>query len=142
MRKRIAVVCLALLLVGLTLLHAGCENSFREEAVWEGVSTSGWVELLQDDDVEKRRKAAEVLGELGLTEADLTVRPLADALKDSDAHVRLMALKSLEKLAPKATKVQAAVGRAINDKNKIVAKQAMKTYKTLELAKPSPLSNN
>ncbi|HKI33962.1 MAG TPA: HEAT repeat domain-containing protein [Gemmataceae bacterium] len=135
MRKLAATASLALLLLG-------CENSFREEAVWEGVSTSGWVEQLQDDDVEKRRKAAEVLGELGPTEADLTVRPLADALKDTDAHVRLMALKSLEKLAPKASKVQPAVGRAMNDKNKIIARQAMTTYKAIEMAKPSALNNN
>jgi HEAT repeat protein len=135
MRKLIATACLCLLLLG-------CENSFREEASFEGVTTSGWIEQLKDGDLDQRRRAAEVLGVLGPTEADETVPALAGALTDPDAHVRLMALKSLEKLAPKAKKAQVAVGKAMNDKNKIIVKQALRTYKAIEMAKPSPLNNN
>jgi hypothetical protein len=138
MRKLIAAACPAMLL--LAMLLTGCDNSLQQEATYEGINTAGWVELVKDDDVEWRRRAAVVLGELGLTEADETVPALAGACSDPDAHVRLMALKSLEKLAPKARKAQGPVSRAINDKNKLVMKQAIKTYKAIEMAKPSPLN--
>lgn len=134
MRKLAATVCLTLLLL------PGCERSFRDEATYEGYTTSQWVEELSDDNVEKRRKAAFVLGELGLDEADDTVPALATACADPDIQVRLAALKSLEKLAPKARKASGAVGRAISDKNKLVCKQAIKTYKAIELARPSALN--
>jgi HEAT repeat protein len=134
MRKLLATACLALLLLGCG------EGSFHNEAMYEGYTTLQWCELAKDDDVEKRRKAVFVLGELGLTEADDTVPVLAQAVADHDANVRLRALQSLEKLAPQAKKAQGAVGRAMNDKNKVVMKQAMKTFKAIELAKPSPLS--
>jgi HEAT repeat protein len=134
MRKLAATACLTLLLL------VGCERAFKDEATYEGLTTSQWVEDLSDDDVEKRRHAAIVLGELGLSEADETVPPLAKACSDPDVHVRYAALQSLEKLAPKAKKAEAAVGRAINDKHKAVVKQAIKTYKAIEMAKPSALN--
>ena len=55
------------------LLLLGCERSFQNEAIYEGYTTSQWVEELSDDNADKRRKAAFVLGELGLSEAELTV---------------------------------------------------------------------
>jgi hypothetical protein len=133
MRKLATAACLSLLLLG-------CEKSYQDEAMYEGYSTSQWVEELSDDNVDKRRKAAFVLGELGLTETDETVPPLAKACTDPDIQVRLAALRSLEKLAPKAKKAEGAVGRAISDKNKSVCKQAIKTYKAIEMAKPSALN--
>jgi HEAT repeat protein len=136
MRKLAATLCLTLMLL------PGCERSFRDEATYEGYTTSQWIEELKDDDVAKRRKAAFVLGELGLDEADDTVPELAKACADPDANVRLMSLRSLEKLAPKAKKAEGAVGRAISDKNKLVLKQAIKTYRAIEMARPSPLNGN
>jgi hypothetical protein len=38
----------------------------RAEASWEGRSTGAWVELAKDEDVEKRRKAVQALGELAV----------------------------------------------------------------------------
>jgi hypothetical protein len=49
---------------------------------------------------------------------------------------------SLEKLAPRALKAQPAVGRAINDKEKVIMKQAIKTYRAIELARPSALNGS
>src|SRR6476646_9041375 len=99
MRKFAATACLALLMLG-------CDSAFREEATYEGAPTSSWVALAtdRDEDVERRRKAVEVLGELGLTESDQTVPALKEAVTDPDAHVRLLALQALAKLAPKANK--------------------------------------
>jgi HEAT repeat protein len=136
MRKLAATACLALLLFGCG------ENGLHTEATWEGRSTSQWVQLAKDDDVEARRKAVTALGELGLTEASDTVPTLTEAVADPDPAVRLLALRSLEKLAPKASKAQPAVGKAINDKNKTIAKQAMKTLRAIEVAKPSPLNGH
>ncbi len=133
MRKFAATACLALLLLG-------CERSFQNEAIYEGYTTSQWVEELSDDNADKRRKAAFVLGELGLSEAELTVPALAKAVPDPNVDVRLTALRSLEKLAPKASRYQGVVGRAMNDKDKEVLKQALRTYKAIEMAKPSALN--
>jgi hypothetical protein len=135
MRNLAAAACL-------TLLLFGCERAFRDEASYEGYTTSQWADALSQDnqDVEMRRKAAFVLGELGLSEADESVPALANACSDPDIHVRINALRSLEKLAPKAKKAEGAVGRAMNDKNKVVLKQALKTFKAIELAKPSALN--
>jgi hypothetical protein len=135
MCKLPATACLALLLLG-------CDNAFREEATFEGYQTSSWCLLLTDrtQDVERRRKAAIVLGDLGLTEADRSVPALQEALTDPDPDVRIYTLKSLAKLAPRANKAQAAVGRAMNDKNKFIAKEAIKTYRVIEMAKPSGLN--
>ncbi len=135
MRKLTATACLALLLLG-------CDNALREEATYEGYPTSSWAALAtaRDEGVDRRRKAVIVLGELGLTEADRSVPALQEALTDPDPDVRLLALKSLGKLAPKASKAQPAVGRAFNDKNKYIAKEAMKTYKLIEMSKPSGLN--
>src|SRR5262245_21207085 len=114
MRKLAAAACLALLMMG-------CESAFRDEATYEGAPTSSWVALARDkdEDVERRCKAVEVLGDLGLTEADQTVPALQEVLTDAEPRIKLLSLQALAKLAPKASKAQGAVGRAINDKNKI-----------------------
>jgi HEAT repeat protein len=134
MRKFAATACLALLLIG-------CERTFQDPVIYEGMTTQQWVEDLSDENnVERRRKAAVVLGELGLSEAEETVEPLAKACSDPDLQVRLNSLRSLEKLAPKAKKAEGAVGRAMSDKNKTVLKQAIRTYKAIEMARPSALN--
>lgn len=136
MRRLAATACLSLLLIGCG------SHGFRGEATWEGHSTSDWVRLAKDDDVEARRKAVTALGELGLSEAGESVPALTDAVADPDPLVRLLALQSLEKLAPRESKAEAAVGRAINDKHKAIARQAMTTLKAIELARPSPLNGS
>ncbi len=134
MRKLAATACLALLLL------TGCGKSFQDEASYEGLTTSMWIEDLHNEDVNKRRAAALALGELGPSEAEETVPELANACSDPDTEVKIYALRSLEKLAPKAKKAEGAVGRAMNDKNKKVLKQAIKTFKAIELARPSALN--
>jgi HEAT repeats len=140
MRKPVAAACLTLFLLG-------CDDlAFHKEATYQGRSTSEWISFTTpDNEVQLRRKAVKVLGELGLTETDQTVPALgklvADSTADKDPIVRLLALKSLEKLAPKAKKAYGAVGRAMNDKVKPVSKQAMLTFKAIELAKPSAISD-
>jgi HEAT repeat protein len=124
---------------GLCLLLGCSDNAFQREATYEGRPTSEWVQLAADDDVERRRNAVAVLGELGLTEADQSVPALAKAVGDADPYVRLLALKSLEKLAPKAKKAEGPVGRALSDKNKVIVKQALQTLKAINAAQPSAL---
>jgi HEAT repeat protein len=133
MRKLVLAACLALLPLGCDSLHP--------EATYDGVTTSDWIEYLHDEtNTDRRVQAATALGELGLDEAGDTVPELAKAVGDPQPRVRLAALQSLQKLAPKARKAQGAVGRAISDKNKVVAKQAMKTFRSIELAKPSAIN--
>jgi len=136
MRKLSATACLALLLVGCDYTY------FREDVTYEGRTAEQWVELTRDDDVEMRKKAVTMLGEIGLPEAERSVPALARATADADVVVRLLALQQLEKLAPKAKKAQGAVTKAFSDKNKTVVKQALKTFKAIELARPSALNGN
>jgi hypothetical protein len=136
MRHFAASACLALLLTGCG------ESGSPMQSTWEGLPASDWARLTKDTNVETRRRAVVALGELGLPDASESVPALADATADEDPAVRLMALQSLEKLAPKASKAQAKVTRAMSDKNKVIMKQAMKTFKAIELAKPSPLNPN
>ena len=138
MRKVAATACLAFLLLG-------CDFSFREEPTYEGRTTEEWVQLIDpadNDDGDIRYKAVSVLGEVDPVESDKTVPALAKATADPEPRIRLLALQELEALAPRAKKAQPAVGRAMSDKNKHVAKQAMKTFKAIEMAKPSALNGN
>jgi hypothetical protein len=130
-------------LMVLTLLGffcLGCDALVREEAEYQGVPTSGWVDRMKHDDVEVRREAAAALGELGTTEVHQTLPVLIEALKDSDRHVKLNALGSLDKLGAKARKARTAVAKAINDPDKIVANKAIAVYRRLELSQPSSLN--
>jgi hypothetical protein len=135
MRKLTATACLAVLLLG-------CDYTFHEDVTYEGRTTEEWVKLTQDDDMDTRLKAIEMLGQIGPIEASQSVPALARSVSDVEPRVRLEALRQLETLAPKAKKAEHAVTRAMNDKNKIVAKQAMKTFKAITLAQPSALNGN
>jgi hypothetical protein len=138
MHKFAATACLAFLMLGCDLVN-------REEPLYEGRTYDDWIQLSdvnQNEDVSLRTKAVRILGELGPYEPDLMIPALAKVTTDPIPNIRLMALKELETLAPKAKKAQPAVGRAMSDKDKHVAKQAMKTYKAIEMAKPSALTGN
>jgi HEAT repeat protein len=125
MRKLVVTACLALLL-------SGCESAFREEGEYNGVTTSQWIEQLHDENVEKRREAAQALGELGPPEAEQTAPELATATGDADRAVRFYAIRSIGKLGLKGAKpAKAAVARAINDPDKGVMKEAMRVYRQI-----------
>jgi HEAT repeat protein len=124
------------------VLFAGCIESDREEARYEGVPTSIWVLRMRDEDVAVRQEAARALGVLGPSELEETLTPLLEALQDPDPMVRYHALVSIGKLRPPARKASVAVGRAINDKDKRVVKAAIQVYRQLEVSRPSSLNAN
>jgi HEAT repeat protein len=127
----------------LALALSGCERMIREETTLDGLTTSQWIERLEDEeDVEARREAAQKLGELGADEADLTVAPLIKAVHDADPLVRLYAIEALGQIGPKARRAATAVGRAVNDKDKRVMKAAIRVFRQLEMSKPSALNGS
>jgi HEAT repeat protein len=73
-----------------------------------------WVEAARDADPQSRKKAIDVLGNVGAS--DPTVVPaLAAALKDRDAGVRREAARALVKLGPAARAAEPALREAAND---------------------------
>src|SRR5262249_45104371 len=74
-----------ILLAGLVVLLAGCGRA--QPTLAHGKPVSDWVAALQHPDARQRKKAAEVLGNVGA--ADPAVVPaLAGAVKDRDPTVR------------------------------------------------------
>lgn len=72
-------------------LHCGCSKNPPRS----GGRTAGyWAEVLKQDNVELRRKAAVKLGPLVLID-DAAMPALVGALKDADAEVRADAARSL-----------------------------------------------
>lgn len=128
-------------LTGLAILCTGCGDSYREDAVYEGVPTSAWITRLKDENPVIRREAAHALGQLGPDEAEQTLSALVEALKDPDPLVRCHALLAIEQLGTKGRKALGAVSRAILDKDQRVASTAIKVYRTLELRRPSALNS-
>src|SRR5438552_8584255 len=71
-----------------------------------GKTLDYWVAALSDPDAKTRRKAAEMLGNVGAI--DTTIVPaLIGALKDRDARVRDEAVLSLLKIGPAAKGIAA-----------------------------------
>jgi HEAT repeat protein len=85
MAKRL--ICVALL----AACFLGCAKDPPRSG---GRTASDWAEVLQQPDVEQRRKAAVKLGPLTVNDPD-ALRTLLGALKDTDPGVRASAARSL-----------------------------------------------
>ncbi len=116
------------LLVGLLLLSAGCGPSRPTMAHYNPVSY--WVQALDGPDFRQRKKAVEVLGNVG--PADPAVVPaLARAVGDRDARVRAEAVLALLKLGPAARDAVPALTEATKDKDPRVRGYAVKALERI-----------
>lgn len=118
----------AALLFVLTAL-AGCG---REDVVREGHTTSEWIATVEESpDREMRIQAITILGDLGPDESSRTADCLTAAMKDPDPVIRWHALNALGKLGPKNRQVTETVARALSDKDRRIARKAVKVNREL-----------
>jgi HEAT repeat protein len=108
-------------LLGAALLAAGCAK--RPPLTAHGKPVAHWVEALRDPDARVRRKAVQVLGNVG-TADPAAIPALTGAVKDKDARVRSAAVLSLLKIGPDAREAIPVLHDARNDKDPKVRAQA------------------
>jgi HEAT repeat protein len=90
------------------------------------------VESLQAPDAKLRKKAVQVLGNVGPVD-DAVVPALSEALKDRDIGVRREAILSLMKIGPKAKDALPGLADAAReDRNATVRADAEKALKVIQ----------
>jgi HEAT repeat protein len=112
------------------LVFAGCARTPPVTTV-HGKTLEHWVSALSDKDAKTRRKAAEVLGNVGAVDS-VVVPALAAALKDRDAKVRAEAVLSLLKIGPPAREAVAALSEARTDRDATVRGHVAKALERIE----------
>jgi HEAT repeat protein len=118
-----------ILIAGLVVLLAGCGRA--QPTLAHGKPVSDWVAALQHPDARQRKKAAEVLGNVGA--ADPAVVPaLAGAVKDRDPAVRGEAVLALLKIGPAAREAAPALHEAEKDRDPHVRAGAVKALEKVE----------
>ncbi len=95
-----------------------------------GQPVEHWVQALRDPDAKMRKRAADVLGNVGA--ADPTVVPaLAGAVKDSDRAVREATVLALLKMGPAARDATPALALASKDSDAKVRSYAARALENL-----------
>jgi HEAT repeat protein len=118
-----------MLIAGLLLLLVGCGRP--QPTLAHGKPVSYWVEALQHADPHERKKAVQVLGNIG--PADPAVVPaLAGAIKDRDAGVRGEAVLALLKIGPAAQEAAPALREAGKDRDPHVRANAAKALARMQ----------
>jgi HEAT repeat protein len=114
-----------LLLTSLLLLPAGCGRA--PPTLAHGKPVAYWFEALRHPDARERKKAVQVLGNVGA--ADPAVLPaLTGAVKDRDSGVRSEAVLALLKMGPAAEAATPALREAERDRD-----PQIRTYATRAL---------
>src|SRR5262245_20251157 len=106
------------------LCAPGCGGGdVPKEKSFGGRPVEHWLEALKGRDPNARRKAAEVLGNVGPIDPR-AVPALIGAVKDRDARVRDAAVLSLSKIGPPAASAEAALQEAAKDDDPAVRSHA------------------
>src|ERR1700730_17168731 len=110
---------------------SGCGQSAPTLA--HGQPVEHWVQALRDPDAKVRKRAADVLGNVGA--ADATVVPaLAGAVKDSDRAVREATVLALLKMGPAARDAMPALALASKDSDAKGRSHAARALENLRAA--------
>jgi len=114
-----------LALLGLFALAAGCNREqVPAELYFSGEPVSHWIEAAKSSDPKVRKRAVDVLGNVG--PADPAAIPaLITATKDKDAAVRDAAVLGLSKIGPPAADALPALKEATKDPNPTVRNHAI-----------------
>ena len=100
-----------------------------------GKPVEHWVQALRDPDAKLRKRAADVLGNIGA--ADPAVVPaLAGAVQDGDRAVRQAAVLALLKMGPDARPATPALRAACKDGDATVRSYATKALAKIEASAP------
>jgi HEAT repeat protein len=108
------------------LILAGCSGS--PEAAYADKPVSHWLKAMESPDVKERKKAAEVLGNVGPSDP-AAIPALIKALDDNDAKVRDAAVLSLSKLGRVAEKAADALDGLKSDPDRSVRQHAVQAAK-------------
>jgi HEAT repeat protein len=103
-----------LILIAASVVSAAGCTARPEPTMAHGHPVAHWVDATRDADPRVRKKAVDVLGNLG-TSDPAVVHALAAALKDRDAAVRREAAQALLKLGPAAREAAPALREAAKD---------------------------
>ena len=107
----------AVFVIALSGFMTGCGGSdVPNEKYFNDKPVEHWLEAIKSQDAKTRKKAAEVLGNVGLVDAR-SVPALIEAVKDRDVKVRIAAVLGLSKIGPAASEAQSALTEATKDKD-------------------------
>jgi len=114
----------ASLLLMLSLFMFGCSRSdVPKEKYFIGEPVDHWLEEIKSPDPKKRKKAADILGNVGPAD-ERSVPALIEAVKDKDAKVRDAAVLGLSKIGPPAASGESVLVEATKDKDPTVRTHA------------------
>jgi HEAT repeat protein len=105
----------------LLLLVAGCHKA--RPTIAHGKPVSEWIEALHHPDARSRKKAADVLGNVGAIDPSV-VPALAAAVRDSNPAVRAEAVLALTKIGPAARDAEPVLAEAQKDSHPAVRRYA------------------
>jgi HEAT repeat protein len=106
-------------------LAGGCgRDSGPKELYFSGQPVSHWLEAARSPDPKVRKKAVDVLGNVGPADP-AAVPALAEAVKDKDAGVRDAAVLALSKIGPPAAAALPTLREATQDPNPTVRAHAV-----------------
>jgi HEAT repeat protein len=118
-----------LLLIGLIIAAAGCAKAPPTMAHDKPVGH--WVQAVRDPDARVRKRAVNVLGNVGT--ADPAALPaLTVAVSDRDAAVRAAAVLALLKIGPPAREAVPALTEAQKDRDPTVRAYAAKALRRIQ----------
>jgi HEAT repeat protein len=112
------ILCLLLL-----TLAVGCNRPKTTAKYFSGEPVEHWLKQINDRDPKARKKAADVLGNVGPVDPG-AIPALINALKDKDASVRDAAVLGLSKIGPPAASAASALEEATRDQDETVRKHA------------------
>lgn len=114
----------AVLILLLALGVLGCgRTDVPKEKYFSGEPVEHWLEAIRDPDPKLRRRAAEVLGNVGPIDAR-SVPALIEAVKDKDVRVRDAAVLGLSKIGTPASAAEPVLSAATKDLDPNVRKHA------------------
>ena len=122
-------------LLMLCLFLCGCRRSdVPTEKYFSGEPVEHWLGEIKSPDPKKRKKAADVLGNVGPVDPR-AVPALIEAVKDRDAKVRDAAVLGLSKIGPPASSAESALEEATKDKDPAVRSHAATALERVRGAK-------
>ena len=111
-------------LLMLCLFLCGCRRSdVPTEKYFSGEPVEHWLGEIKSPDPKKRKKAADVLGNVGPAD-ERSIPALIEAVKDKDATVRDAAVLGLSKIGPPAAAGESVLAEATKDKDPTVRTHA------------------
>jgi HEAT repeat protein len=114
--------------VAVALIAVGCSRSSEAELHYGDKPVSHWLKSLESPDAKERKKAADVLGNVGPSDP-AAIPALIKALDDNDAKVRDAAVLALSKLGRVAEKAGDALDGLKSDPDRAVRQHAAQAAK-------------